>query len=166
MLMTKPSSHHADKPPEKFWGTGDIKIALDIVDWYRLWMDDPVNPLQWRLRLCPDLAWDSAQRTWLRFKRRLERYGYPFYVESTVRDVGEGNGGHWLTLAVPESTYRKAEEFLDRVEAVRKARVAWKDRERKRRAAEREAAREEARRSKDEARERKRKAKKAKKKRR
>lgn len=113
---------------------GDTKLALDLVDWYRLWGDRPVGFDTWHARLHPNTSRHSSKRTWLRFRQRLLKSRFAAHVEISVcPDSCRGE----KDVAVYARAARAAEDFLDdlaerRAEAARK-RAARRDAEKRER---------------------------------
>jgi hypothetical protein len=93
-------------------------MALDIIDWYRLWGDEPVSFDKWYQRLCPHLKEPSAQRTWLRTRQRLMKTKrYNAHVEISLNPLSFSGG---LSVAIFYGGVRVAENYLDDVEAARR----------------------------------------------
>lgn len=100
------------------------KMALDVVDWHRLWGTNPVTFEQWHNRLCPQIHADYAKRTWLRRRKRLEREGYPIKVLRSDRNPAA------YDVALCRGALTMAENYLDNREAEREARCAEKEQQR------------------------------------
>ena len=109
----------------KNWNGSELKLALDIIDWYRLWGDKQVDFSVWYGRLCPHLKESSAQRTWLRTRQRLMRSKrYKQYIEVSASPLSFHGG---LAVAVFYGAALAAENFLDDVARERQRRAAARD---------------------------------------
>ena len=125
------------------WSYNDANMAMDILDWRRLWGSKPVGFDEWKGRLHPDARLNSAQRTWLRLRQRLLKSRYqPFIEVSKNPDSFHGE----LELAILPGAEWMANKLLDVAETRRKRRLLKKgvrrmDAARRREAKRREAAR-------------------------